>query len=211
MDTSLTAPVRFGKGAIIGSAIIGFAISFLLPVIARNIGIDIPYQNVLRVLFPILAVAGLYLAYFLNRFVSILYQVAKFAEVGVLNTAIDLGIANFLIATSGIAEGREVDLFKGVGFLLAVTNSYFWNKFWVFKKETGGGAKEFSEFFVVSIVGLGINVVTAHVVINVVGSQGGLTPGQWANVGFLAATALSLIWNFLGYKLWVFKKRTASL
>ena len=85
---------------------------------------------------------------------------------------------------------------------------YFWNKFWVFKKKEGGGAKEFFQFVGVSLIGIGINVATAHIVINVIGHTGGLTAGQWANIGFLAATFVSLTWNFLRYKLWVFKAGT---
>ena len=198
---------RFDKNAIIGSAAIGLAVAFLLPLIAKNVAVEIPYQNILRIAFPILSVAGLYVAYFLSRFVSFLYQAAKFVLVGVLNTAIDFGVSNFLIALSGIAVGFQVDFFKGIGFSVAVINSYFWNKFWVFEKKEGGGAKEFSQFFVVSIVGLGINVAVAHVVINIIGRAVGLTAGQWANVGFLVATLASLVWNFLGYKLWVFKRK----
>jgi len=33
-----------------------------------------------------------------------------------------------------------------------------------------------------------------------------LTPPQWENVGKLGGTIVSLIWNFVGYKIFVFKK-----
>jgi len=89
--------------------------------------------------------------------------------------------------------------------LAALVNSYFWNKFWTFRKKEGGGVGEFCQFLLVSVVGFGINVGTATLVINVINPVGNFSPEQWANVGFLAATFLSLTWNFIGYKFWVFK------
>jgi hypothetical protein len=33
-----------------------------------------------------------------------------------------------------------------------------------------------------------------------------LTDQIWVNIGALGGTAIGLIWNFAGYKFWVFKK-----
>ena len=57
----------------------------------------------------------------------------------------------------------------------------------------------------VSIGGLLINVGTASFVINVIPAVSGFTQIQWDNIGFVAATVLSLAWNFVGYKFVVFR------
>lgn len=195
----------FTRGDAIASIVIGIAIASILPIIARNIEVIIPYEGLLIIIFPILTLVGIYIATKLTRFIPFIYQAAKFIVVGVLNTVIDFGVANLLIVLTGIAVGLEVTAFKAIAFLVALINSYFWNKFWTFRKKEGGGVGEFSQFLLVSIVGFGINVGTAFVVINVISPVADLSPGQWANVGFFAATLLSLTWNFIGYKFWVFK------
>ena len=194
------------KSDIYAGLIIGIMVALLLPVIARNIDVSIPYERALILVFPILTLLGLYIARVLSRVVPVIYQVAKFALVGALNTAVDFGVANFLIIISGIAVGTEVIAFKGISFTVAVINSYFWNKFWTFRKKEGGGFGEFSQFLVVSFVGLGINLGVAYLVINTLSPVGGMSDKQWANVGFLVATFVALAWNFFGYKFIVFKK-----
>ena len=195
----------FTRGDAIASIVIGIAIASILPIITRNIEVVIPYEGLLIIIFPILTLIGMYIASRLVRFVPFIYQAAKFMVVGVLNTVVDFGVANLLIVLTGIAVGLEVTAFKAIAFLVALINSYFWNKFWTFRKKEGGGVGEFSQFLLVSVVGFGINVGTAFFVINIISPVANLSPAQWANIGFLSATFLSLTWNFLGYKFWVFK------
>jgi len=202
------------KSDLYAGVTIGVAIALLFPVIARNIDVAIPPQWMLVIVAPILTLFGLYLAHLLARMVPVIYQIAKFALVGALNTTVDFGVANFLILVTGISVGVEVSLFKAISFAVAVVNSYFWNKFWTFRSKEGvaagtrgGGVGQFSQFLAVSIVGLVINVGVASLVINTVSPVAGLSTTQWANVGFLAATFTALAWNFVGYKFFVFKKR----
>ena len=138
---------------------------------------------------------------------TIIKQAIKFILVGGLNTLIDLGILNVLIFITGIASGLGYSVFKGIYFTAAVINSYFLNKFWTFKAEGAKkGKKEFTQFFIVSLIGFGINVGVASFVVNIIGSQFGTGDKLWANVGAICATFAAMIWNFLGYKFIVFKK-----
>lgn len=143
-------------------------------------------------------------------------QAIKFVFVGILNTLVDLGVLNILIWTSGISSGIGYSAFKGVSFTVAVINSYFLNKFWTFKKRgTEGAKREFIQFFTVSLVGFGINVGVATLVVNVIGPPTflfniagrdiGIEPKIWANFGAICATLAAMTWNFLGYKFIVFK------
>lgn len=65
--------------------------------------------------------------------------------------------------------------------------------------------KEFLQFFVVSCIGFALNVGLATLIVNVLGPQWGVSAKLWANVGALGGTLVGLVWNFLGYKLIVFK------
>ena len=63
------------------------------------------------------------------------------------------------------------------------------------------------QFFAVSVVGFLINVFVASVVFNIiVGSIVTMTGGQLGLIGAIAGSIAGLVWNFVGYKLWVFKK-----
>jgi putative flippase GtrA len=130
------------------------------------------------------------------------FQVAKFIVVGGSNTIVDLGILNLLILFSGFAAGIPFVIFKGISFLLAVSNSYFWNKRWTF----ASNKEVFWQFLAVSAIGLMLNVAAASLVVNVVGPQFGLSPKIWANVGAITGTLIVMSSNFLGYKFLVFKK-----
>jgi putative flippase GtrA len=141
-------------------------------------------------------------------------QFSKFFLVGVMNTGVDLAILNVEMAITGIAIGLSYSAQKALSFLFAVTFSYFINKYWTFqdksKKDEG---RKMSTFFIVSLVGMTINVVVASVVvtylqapINNIINLSMLTPKLWGTIGALCGTAVGLIWNFIGYKLWVFKK-----
>jgi len=133
-------------------------------------------------------------------------QFYKFILIGILNTLIDLGVLNGLIFLTAVASGWEFSLFKGVSFAVAVTNSYFWNKFWTFRKKEGGGVVEFSQFFIISVAGLGVNVGVASLLVNAIEPIGGVSPQIWANIGAVMAIGFSTIWNFVLYKFFVFKK-----
>lgn len=210
--------VHFNKADIIGALAIGELSAWLLFVIGRVNAGDLPLPSgvaetfstlqgalMLAVALPILSVIGLYVAYFLAKFVKIIYQAAKFALVGVLNTFVDLGILNLFILFTGISAGTTYSMFKGVSFIAAALNSYAWNKWWTFESKKEKIGKEFTQFMIVSVIGFFLNVGTATIVVNVIGPQFGIAAAPWASVGALAGTIVVFVWNFVGYKFWVFK------
>lgn len=141
-------------------------------------------------------------------------QFIKFALIGVLNTGVDLAILNIETILSGVTEGTGYAIQKGLSFLVAVTFSYFLNKYWAFQdKSKEDEGKKFSQFLFVSIVGMLINVSVATITvtylkdpINGILNLSFLTDQLWVSIGALAGTAVGLVWNFTGYKIWVFKK-----
>lgn len=213
------APEFSPKKDLMMAAIIGFLCALLIIPIFKNLApqASFNYALALLVVLPVLSALGLLVAGWLAKLIKVIYQVAKFVLVGALNTFVDWGVLNLLIFLTSIASGWPYSAFKGASFLVATVNSYFWNKFWTFKKLSPEGAsasvesekvsgKEFLRFFIVSCIGFALNVGVATLVVNVWGPHWGLAEKVWANVGAFGGTLVGLVWNFLGYKLIVFKR-----
>ncbi len=191
---------------IIASVIAGALIGLLsLPVI-YNLGFS-EFVNPLWVVLVLWigTIVGVLVGIAVGRVLPVLFQIVKFGVVGVLNTLVDIGILNLLIAVSGVAAGIGFTVFKGISFIVAVVNSYIWNKSWTFDSGQKANTKEALSFFVVSMIGFFINVTSASIVVNAMPTLFGLNDLAWANVGALLGTLLGLAWNFVGYKFIVFK------
>ena len=185
----------------------GFLTGVLLIPTLRNLDLELPYETAALVFaLPVMFLLGSVIAVLVGRKFPWFWQLAKFGEVGFLNTAIDFGILNFLIFITGFSAGLYFSVFKATSFIVANINSYVWNRFWVFETRRAVSAKEYVQFLVVSIVAITINVGVASLVVNFIPARFGLSPALWANLGAAAGVASGLIWNFIGYKLIVFKK-----
>jgi putative flippase GtrA len=134
-------------------------------------------------------------------------QLVKFVVVGGINTGIDFLILNIEMVLTGITSGPGMIAQNSISFGLATVNSYFLNKRWTFEdKDTQKEGVKFSQFLMVSIVGICINGGIVYLITTFVHPMFGLNPQLWANLAKVAATGISLIWNFIGYKFIVFKK-----
>ncbi len=216
-----TESVVWRKTDLISALIVGEMVAWLAFTILKTLEFDtVIYQTMIDILgwkihlglllaivVPIAAAICLYITSLIGKKVPVIFQAGKFVTVGISNTLIDWGVLNLQILLTGITAGLFYPVFKGVSFLIAIINSFLWNKFWTFKKgETEKTATEFLQFLIVSGIGLGINVGIASLTVNVIGPQAGISPKVWATVGALIATMFSMVWNFLGYKFIVFKK-----
>jgi len=193
-------------------AIIGFVSGLLLLPIIQNINLKFFQLSLVNgvaivVALTILAVVALWIAALISKMVPVILQIAKFAATGVLNTLLDIGVLNLLMFVFGITAGVAYSLFKGISFIVSNINSYFWNKNWTFGVSGTASTKEFGQFFAVSFIGFLINTGIASLVVNFIGPVSGISATLWANIGAIAATLASLVWNFLGYKFIVFKKQ----
>jgi putative flippase GtrA len=141
----------------------------------------------------------------------LLKQVLKFGLVGILNTLIDFLVLNIEMYLTGITSGRYIFVLNTISFLCATINSYFMNKLWTFSdREKAGQARKFTQFLLVSIVGIGINGTIVYLITTHTDPLFSINPQVWANGAKIVATAASLTWNFLAYKLWVFKARSPA-
>ena len=119
-------------------------------------------------------------------------QLFKFALVGGSGYVVNLLVFALL---TGVADLHH--LLAAVGaFCVAVTNNFVWNREWTFAARGGHAGFQAARFFIVSVVGLGFNLVILEFLI----SSAGLAelPAQ------ALAVALTTPVNFVGNKLWTF-------
>jgi putative flippase GtrA len=121
-------------------------------------------------------------------------QLAKFCMVGAIGYAINLGVYAGLLHL-----GLHYLLAATFSFLVAVTNNYFWNRVWTFRERRAGVGAQGIRFFVVSLVSLGANLGILHLLI---------TAGTSKLVGQAIAIVLVTPLNFIGNKLWSFRRLT---
>jgi putative flippase GtrA len=190
------------------SLIIGVAAAALSTIMVNNFGIENPaiYVAVALTLL-VLPPVGIFVARFVGKKIIALYQFIKFAETGGLNTFVDLGVLNLLILITGFSAGIYYSVFKGISFVAAILNSYFWNKHWVFESKAKGEKqeKEFAKFIMISVGGFVVNVAAASLIVYLA-KNSSANPKIIANAAAAIAFVLTMAWNFMGYKLVVFVK-----
>jgi putative flippase GtrA len=194
-------------GLVIGVAV-GLLSQFILTNVVANPGYLLRFGALVG--FTFLAPLALLVAYLIGKAIPVVYQFAKFAAVGALNTFMDVGILNLEIFLSGQATGLYYPVFKGISFLVATTNSFFWNKFWTFGSRNTKVSGEALKFYLFSAIGWVLNVGIATFIVNGLTKPSAVSVNIWANIGALCGVVVSLIWDFAAYKFFVFKQPTAD-
>jgi len=141
-----------------------------------------------------------------------LLQFLKFITVGFINTLIDLGIFNLLMWLTGIYKGGWIILLTAISFSIATINSYVLNKHWTFQKKPGlvktkKAAKEFIQFLIITLIGMSLNMSVVYVITTFIPPLFNFSPVLWANLAKIIAVGANTVWNFIGYKFFVFKAR----
>lgn len=161
---------------------------------------------VLVVALPILWVLGVWLGYFLSRWIPFFEQFGRYSAVGFTNALMDFSILNILIAFIGLHADFSYSIFKGASFIGATATGYALNKYWSFEaSRTHGGGSELTRYVIVAVIALVINDAVASFA-HASGPFFGFTVEQWANLSAVAGSAVALIFSFIGYKMVVFKK-----
>jgi putative flippase GtrA len=142
-------------------------------------------------------------------------QLLKFGLIGVSNTLLDLLVTFVLNAIFGVYY-----LAKIVGYACGIANSYFWNSRWTFREERKRDAREIVTFIAVNLVTLGLSLLLQWVF------RDKLCLDAWwmgfAGENFftkllngerfclLLSSGIALLVNFVGNKLFVFKKKESE-
>jgi len=125
---------------------------------------------------------------FLNK--TFFLKFLKFGIVGFSGVLVDFG------TTYVCKELVKIPKYiaNAIGFTVAATWNYFFNRIWTFESRDPAVAFEFLRFFSVSLIGLGINTLILWVLVSKFNKHFYLSK--------LFAIATVMIWNF-GMNLWV--------
>lgn len=197
------------------AAIIGLITAFFVSLILINTDIDLSYGDYsipiwsLFVIFPLSEFITYIIASKLFSHILALKQLGRFGIVGLMNFSVDTGIAVSLRVWSGV----DVQSFKilyvfAASGIVAIINSYYWQRAWTFAEKDPPSRAEFLRFVLITIGGIVVNSLTAFLVIKALTPLeiGFLTDDRLVVVSKALAIGVSLFWNFLGYKFFVFKE-----
>ena len=160
----------------------------------------------LAVAVPAIWIFGVQLGYTVSAYWRPMAQFGRFAAIGFANTAVDFGLLYVFIGLTDLAAGSAYALFKAFSFTVATVHSYFWNKFWAFEAGASrGGSREVARFAAVALASVLVNTVTASVVVAL--RPGAIAAAPWAGVGAAAGSAVALIFSFIGFRVFVFRKK----
>ena len=96
-----------------------------------------------------------------------------------------------------------------MSFVLGIVSSYLLNKHGPFRPVQKRRQKEITRFVFISLIGFSLNIGLDYVFVNMVGSFWNMKPILWAQFSAVMAGAITMSWNFLGYKFIVFKVKAA--
>jgi len=130
----------------------------------------------------------------MNEKKNSIIQLVKYNIVGVLNTAVDFVVYQILTYF-----GLNYAVAQCISYSCGILNSYFFNSRWTFNSKDNKDKQEFVKFVAVNLISLGISVLLLKVCYNVLDIQSNF----WSKA---IVTPIVMIINFLGSKLFVFKK-----
>ena len=121
-------------------------------------------------------------------------QLAKFAAVGATGYAVNLAVYTALLR----GAGWHYIYAATVSFLVAVTNNYLWNRLWTFRRDRGHFAHQGLRFLAVSVIVYVGNLAILSLLVEL-------------GAGKIVAQAIAIVLvtpaNFIGNKLWSFRRR----
>jgi putative flippase GtrA len=123
------------------------------------------------------------------------WQLAKFCTVGASGYVVNLAVFSALVLW---ADWHHLPA-ATASFLVAVTNNYTWNRLWTFRGQRGHVAYQGIRFLVVAVCALAANLAILELLV-------------WAGAPKIPAQATAIILvtplNFIGNKLWSFRRRS---
>ena len=84
---------------------------------------------------------------------AIILKFLKFCLIGFSGMLVDFGVT--WLCKEKFKWNKYVS--NSIGFVLAATNNYIWNRWWTFQSDNANIPNEYGKFFLISIIGLGLN------------------------------------------------------
>lgn len=113
------------------------------------------------------------------------FKFLKFGVVGFSGLFVDFGITFLTKEKFGVPKYVA----NAIGFISAATSNYFLNRVWTFQSNNPDVMVEFTEFFLISMIGLGLNTLLLWFLVSKFKIN--------FYVAKVFAIGLVTIWNFL--------------
>lgn len=153
------------------------------------------YQLLVRVLDEIESFLARLLG---ERRAQVLMQLVLFGVVGVMNTLVDMGVFSVLYYAVFASDQRYYYIPFTAGYICGVVCSFVFNKLFTFRCNKQSAKRQWLPFLLVNLVAFGVGQGAMYLL------------GQAAITGVLAkliTVPLTLIINFAGNKLFVFRSK----
>ncbi len=125
----------------------------------------------------------------------------RFGVVGGANTALDFGIL-FVLVFFGLDKFVANFLSTSTAFVF----SFFVNRSFTFKSKGGNAKRQFGMFVLITLFGLWVIQPIIIVEVSWAISDLGITDSIVLFIGKVFATVVTLVWNYVLYAKYVFKK-----
>ena len=88
-----------------------------------------------------------------SSWLTILLRFIRFGIVGASGMVVDFGVT--WLCKEKLHWNKYIS--NSLGFILAATNNYIWNRLWTFQSTSDAVAREYTLFFIIALIGLGLN------------------------------------------------------
>ena len=124
-----------------------------------------------------------------------IFKFFRFCLIGSINTALDFITIIFLFEVLKF----NLNLAIVIAFFMANTHSFYFNKYWTFKNSNLNLKKQYLKFFLVSLLGVSINLIIINFLVN--------NFSVWYIYAKIVAISFVLIINFFTNRNWTFKNQ----
>jgi len=121
----------------------------------------------------------------IQSYLPFIYKFLKFGLVGCSGMVVDFGVT--WLCKEKLKWNKYLS--NSLGFVLAATNNYIWNRLWTFHSASNEVSREYSAFLFIALIGLGLNNLIIYLLHDVLKMNFYLSK--------LCAIACVTIWNFL--------------
>lgn len=90
---------------------------------------------------------------------TLILKFLKFCVVGFSGMVVDFGVT--WLCKEKFGWNKYIS--NSIGFVLAATNNYLWNRLWTFHSTNTNIPVEYGKFFLISVIGLIINNLTIYI------------------------------------------------
>lgn len=123
---------------------------------------------------------------------ELLMKFLKFGAVGFSGVFVNFGVTWFFKETCKLNKY----LSNILGFIFAATTNYFLNRWWTFQSTNPQMGEEYAKYFLISVIGLGIDTLTVYLL------NGKLKWNFYLSKVF--AILVSSLWNFFANLVFTF-------